>query len=178
LVVLQRIRSTEMKKLLRLSAYWLANRLFLVTQKAQRARLANSFKSCGQNVSLYMPVRIDGAENVEVGDNVAISAFVNMWGQGGIKIGSGVLIGAHTEIASASHDFNKEFMYKTLVQNPVVIEDYVWIGAHCVILPGVIIGKGALVGAGSVVSRNVEPYTIVVTGRERQEWPRRFSAES
>jgi maltose O-acetyltransferase len=167
-----------MKPLFRFIAYPLANKLHFILQNAQRARLISRFKACGQKVSLYMPVRIDGAETVEIGDNVSIGPFVNIWGQGGIKIGSGVLIGAHTEIASAGHDFTKEFMKETLVKNPIVIEDNVWIGAHCIILPGVVIGKGALVGAGSVVSRNVEPYTIVVTGRERQEWPRRFSAES
>ena len=165
-----------MKKLLRLGAYWLANRLSLVSQNAQRARLLSTFKCCGQNVSLYMPVRIDGAENVEIGDNVGIGPFVHMWGGGGITIGNGVMIGAHTAITSQGHDHSKECMYGTLSQNPVVIEDGVTLGTHCIILPGVTIGKGAVVGAGSVVAVSVKPHTIVVTGRKRDEWPRPVGA--
>lgn len=121
-----------------------------------------------------MPIRIDGAENVELGDDVAIGPFVHMWGLGGIKIGNRVMIGAHSAITSEGHDFYKDFMHGTHIQRQVVIEDDAAIGAHCAILPGVTIGKGALVGAGSVVTVNVKPYSIMVTGRERQEWPRRL----
>ena len=123
-----------------------------------------------------MPVCIDGAENVEVGNNVGIAPFVHMWGGGGIKIGDGVMIGAHTAITSQGHDHTKECLYGTLTQNPVVIEDGAMIGTHCIILPGVTIGKGAVVGAGSVITANVKPQTIVVTGRNWQEWPRPIGA--
>jgi maltose O-acetyltransferase len=165
-----------MKASFRSIAYSLANRLLVIVQNAQRTRLISSFKSCGQNVSVYMPVCIDGAENVEVGNNVGIAPFVHMWGGGGIKIGDGVMIGAHTAITSQGHDHTKECMYGTLTQNPVVIEDGAMIGTHCIILPGVTIGKGAVVGAGSVITANVKPQTIVVTGRNWQEWPRPIGA--
>ena len=165
-----------MKAFFRSIVYSLANRLAVIFQNSQRAHLISSFKSCGQNVSLYMPVCIDGAENVEVGNNVGIAPFVHMWGGGGIKIGNGVMIGAHTAITSQGHDHTKEVMYGTLTQNPVVIEDGAMIGTHCIILPGVTIGKGAVVGAGSVITMNVEPHTIVSTGRKREEWPRPVGA--
>jgi acetyltransferase-like isoleucine patch superfamily enzyme len=121
-----------------------------------------------------MPIRIDNAENVEIGDNVAIGPFVHMWGGGGIKIGSGTMIGAHTAITSEGHEDNKEAKFGTLVRKPVVIEENVDIGTHCVVLPGVTIGKASVVGAGTVVNVNVRPFSIVVTGRERREWPRRL----
>jgi maltose O-acetyltransferase len=143
-------------------------------QNAQASDLRSRFKSCGDHLSLYMPVRIDGAENVEVGNNVGIGPFVHMWGGGGIKIGNNVGIGAHTAIASQGHDTYKEVMSKTLTQKPVVIEDNADIGTHCVILPGVTIGKGAMVGAGTIVSMDVKPFTVVATGRKREEWPRRL----
>ena len=165
-----------MKAFFRSIVYSLANRLAVIFQNSQRAHLISSFKSCGQNVSLYMPVCIDGAENVEVGNNVAIAPFVHMWGGGGIKIGNGVMIGAHTAITSQGHDHTKECLYGTRTQNPVVIEDGAMIGTHCIILPGVTIGKGAVVGAGSVITANVKPQTIVVTGRNRHEWPRPVGA--
>jgi len=165
-----------MKAIFRPIVYALANRLAVISQNAQRAHLITRFKSCGQRVTLHMPVSITGAEKVEVGNNVGIAAFVQMWGGGGIRIGDGVMIGAHTAITSEGHDHTKESMYGTLTQNPVVIEDGAVIGTHSIILPGVTIGKGAVVGAGSVITMNVKPYTIVVTGRQRQQWPRPVGA--
>jgi len=50
---------------------------------------------------------------------------------------------------------------RLIVTAPVIIEDDAWLGTGCVILPGVTVGRGAIVGAGAVVSRNVEPYTVV-----------------
>ena len=68
-------------------------------------------------------------------------------------------------------------MYGTNFRRQVIIEDGVWISSHCVILPGVTIGEGALVGAGSVVTTNVKPYSVVVTGRNREEWRRPLVGE-
>jgi maltose O-acetyltransferase len=167
-----------MKAFFRSIVYSLTNRLAVIFQNAQGAHLIARFKSCGQKVSVYMPVRIDGADKVEVGTNVSIGPFVHMWGGGGIRIGDGVMIGAHTAITSEGHDHTKECMYGTLTQNPVVIEDGAMIGTHCIILPGVTIGKGAVVGAGSVITTNVKPHTIVVTGRKREEWRRPVGASA
>src|SRR5260370_16853396 len=97
-----------MKASFRSIVYSLANRLLVIVQNAQRTRLISSFKSCGQNVSVYMPVCIDGAENVEVGNNVGIAPFVHMWGGGGIKIGDGLIILPHTPITSHRHDHTKK----------------------------------------------------------------------
>jgi maltose O-acetyltransferase len=115
----------------------------------------------GVRVFLHWPVIIDGGERVVVGDDVAIGAFVHIWGGGGVTIGDRVLIASHTAITSLSHDYSGERIYGTQQQAPIVIEDDVWIGAHSVILPGVQIGKGAVVGAGSVVTKNVPSRSIV-----------------
>ncbi len=146
----------------RLAKSRLANRLHSIFENAKGARLASTFKSCGQNVSVYMPVCIADPENVEVGNNVGISPFVQMWGGGGIKIGDGVMIGSHTAITSESHDYNQESMHGTLLRKRVVIEDNVWIGAHSIIMPGITIRKGAVIGAGSVVTKDVEPNAIMI----------------
>jgi acetyltransferase-like isoleucine patch superfamily enzyme len=98
---------------------------------------------------------------VEIGDDVSIAAYVHMWGEGGITIGNRVMIASHTTITSLTHDYNQANMYKSLIKNRVKIEDDVWIGSHCTILLGISIGKGAVVGAGSVVTKDVEPYSIV-----------------
>ncbi|WP_455429725.1 acyltransferase [Mucilaginibacter lappiensis] len=57
------------------------------------------------------------------------------------------------------HDYNSTDFAQT--GQPVIIEDYVWLCSRTVILPGVTIGKGAVVAAGAVVTRNVQPYTVV-----------------
>lgn len=86
-----------------------------------------------------------------------------------IDVAGAVTIGAHTLLAPGvfitDHAHNqaaaKRFDEQGSRIAPVVIGDDAWLGAHCVILPGVTIGNGAIVGAGAVVTKDVEPYAIV-----------------
>jgi maltose O-acetyltransferase len=76
-----------------------------------------------------------------------------------IVIGNNVDIGRETAIFTLEHDPNSD---KHAVRSgSVSIEDYAWIAARVVILPGVRVGKGAVIGAGSIVTKDVEPMTIV-----------------
>ena len=90
-----------------------------------------------------------------------------------IEIGSRVCINDGVRIFTASHDVSDSAWNRT--QGKVVVEDYVWIGTGAMILPGVRLGKGSVVGAGSVVSRSVDPGNIVVgnparpTSKKRSE---------
>jgi maltose O-acetyltransferase len=72
------------------------------------------------------------------------------------------MIGSHTAISTVTHDFEAAIMYGTIVTGPIEIDDDVWIGTHAVVLPNVRIGKGAVVGAGSVVTRTVPSNAIVL----------------
>jgi Acetyltransferase (isoleucine patch superfamily) len=87
-----------------------------------------------------------------------------MWGGGGITIGNDVMIAAHTIISSQTHDPNAPLFRETQIMKPVVIEDNVWIGSGAIILPGVHIGTGSVIGAGSVVTKDVPPGSVVVGG--------------
>jgi acetyltransferase-like isoleucine patch superfamily enzyme len=79
--------------------------------------------------------------------------------RGGLEIGSDVSISPGVMVLTAQHDMNDErFKY---VSRRVVIEDHVWIGARATIMPGVTVGRGAVVAAGAVVTRDVEPLTVV-----------------
>jgi acetyltransferase-like isoleucine patch superfamily enzyme len=79
--------------------------------------------------------------------------------RGGIEIGADVSISPQVMIITAQHDLNDpRFKY---VSGRVVIEDHAWIGSRATIMPGVTIGRGAVVAAGAVVSRDVEPLTVV-----------------
>lgn len=119
-------------------------------------------KSCGARLSIQAPITIEGAEHVDIGSDVSFAAYVHLWGSGGIQIGNRVMIGAHSSISSLTHDYHQLEMFKTLLKKRVVIEDDVWIGSNCVILPGITLGKGSVIGAGSVVTKDVEAFSIVV----------------
>lgn len=76
-----------------------------------------------------------------------------------VKIGERVCINDGAILLTASHNL-KDPMWRH-VKAPIIIEDYAWIATNAIILPGVHIGKGAVVGAGAVVSKNVNAYEIV-----------------
>ena len=81
-----------------------------------------------------------------------------------ITIKDDVLIGPRVFIASFNHNLKKNNIPVRLqgdTGKPIVIGEDVWVGAHAIILAGVKIGKGAVIGAGSVVTKDVEPYAIV-----------------
>jgi maltose O-acetyltransferase len=82
-----------------------------------------------------------------------------------VIIGKDVMMGPEVMIYTSNHETNRTDM--PMIEQgdtqaiPVVIEDDVWIGARAILLPGVHIGKGAIVAAGSIVTKAVPPYTIV-----------------
>lgn len=115
---------------------------------------------CGANVYFHKYCVLEGKEFISIGNNVALGAFLHIWGQGGVTIGNDVMIAAHTSITSLTHDYTDSEMIKTIIKKTVIIEDDVWIGGNVVICPGVRIGKGAVIGAGSVVLKDIKPYTI------------------
>lgn len=119
------------------------------------------FKSFGKGSTITMPTIIEGKKNVEIGENTAIGAFVHIWGNGGVKIGNRVLIASHTSIVTVTHDPSKHPIKKAeAIFQPISIEDDVWIGSHAVIMPGITIGQGAIVGAGTVVTKDVPPFSV------------------
>mgnify|MGYP005753075643 CR=1 FL=1 len=91
-----------------------------------------------------------------------------------VTIGERVCINDGVRILTASHDVADPSW--SLTQSSIVIEDYVWIGIGAIILPGVHLGRGAVVGAGAVVSKSVSPGVIVV-GNPARPIPKKRSNE-
>ena len=120
------------------------------------------FKSFGKNVDIGPKVEFFNLRNSEIGNNSGIGAYSSI---GTVKIGNFVMMGTHCLILSQNHRFDdlEIPMCQQGFQEdmPVVIEDDVWIGSKVIITPGVTVGRGSIIGAGSVVTENVEPYTIV-----------------
>jgi lipopolysaccharide O-acetyltransferase len=105
------------------------------------------------------------------GENVQINDFVHITAMGLVKIGNNVLIASKVYISDCAHgEYNEN--ESTSPEIPpikrnydiklVIIEDNVWIGESVSILPGVCIGKGSIIGANSVVTRNIPPHVIAV----------------
>ncbi|BCY09529.1 DapH/DapD/GlmU-related protein [Actinoplanes sp. L3-i22] len=80
-----------------------------------------------------------------------------------IRIGNGVMIAPSVTLTTTGHPIHPALREDfRRFSEPIVIEDRVWIGSNVVVLPGVRIGYGAVIGAGSVVSRDVPPMTVAV----------------
>ena len=113
----------------------------------------------GSESSVAMGVFFAG-KRISIGSNTVINRGVYLDGRAELTIGSNVNVSHQTLIQTLTHDHQDPHFIS--LEKPVVINDHVWIGARALICPGVTIGEGAVVGAGSVVTRNVDPYTIVV----------------
>jgi acetyltransferase-like isoleucine patch superfamily enzyme len=115
-------------------------------------------------VRIYEGVTIWYPYRVSIGNNVTINEWGYLSGYGEIEIEDDVRIGHRVSILTSDHQFSdlKIPIYKQgLTQGKVTILKGAWLGCNVMILPGVTIGRGAIVGAGAVVTRNVEDFAIV-----------------
>ena len=114
------------------------------------------------SLEMYFPLYISSPANLEVGRNVAISAFVHILANAKVRIGDNTIIASGVQITTSTHDWRVSPYRSHREDAPVDIGSNVWIGAGAVIFPGVRIGDNAVIGAGSVVTRSVDAETIVV----------------
>lgn len=115
--------------------------------------------SIGKHSSIFMDCTFDSARGITIGDYSVINSRCRLDTRGSITIGKNVSISQEVIILTADHDINSPDF--TGRNRAVVIDDYVWIGTRAMILPGINIGKGAIVAAGAIVTKNVEPFTLV-----------------
>ncbi|MBI2011813.1 acyltransferase [Candidatus Daviesbacteria bacterium] len=113
----------------------------------------------GSNSHIHMGVQFFNPANVQIGKGTIIGANAFLDGRANLKIGDHVDIASDVMIYNSEHDINSED-FKAKVED-VEIGDYVFIGPRAIILPGVKIGKGAVVAAGAVVVKNVGEFSIV-----------------
>lgn len=118
----------------------------------------------GKRVVLYPGIKLMPANNLILGDDVDIAWGVVITANGGVSIGNRVMIGYGSKILSANHvvpDLPKKIFFSGHVKKKIIICDDVWIGANCIVLPGVTIGSGSVVAAGSVVTKDIPKNCIV-----------------
>ncbi|WCG37220.1 acyltransferase [Aerococcus urinaeequi] len=121
-------------------------------------------KSLGDNVSVHPGVYLLKPENLSIANNVSIHPMCYIDATGGIQIGNNVSIAHGTSILSSTHeysDINIPIKYQKIRLGEVVIEDNVWIGAKVTILYQNTISSGAIVGANSLVTRDVVSKSVV-----------------
>ncbi len=125
------------------------------------------FRACGKNV------RFDGFgyysfHTISIGDDVFIGPGAHFFAMvSEIRIGNKVMFGPNVTIRGGNHNTSVvgSYMFDVKVKRPdndqpVIIEDDVWVGCNVTILKGVTIGRGAVIAAGAVVTRSVPPYAI------------------
>ncbi len=117
-------------------------------------------KPLEESTTVLPPLYIDYGKPVTIGKRCFIQQCCTIFGRGGITIGDDVFIGPKVNLITINHDPDPDNRSATYGRR-IVIEDKVWIGINSTILPGVHIGYGAIVGAGSVVTKDVEPMTVV-----------------
>lgn len=139
------------------------NNLSPLQDEEREKILASLLGKKGKNVTIISPFYCDYGYNIEVGDNFfANTNFVVLDGAK-VKIGNNVFIAPNVGIYTAGHPLDAEQRNEGLEYAfPVTIEDDVWIGGHVCIMPGVTIGKGTVVGAGSVVTKDLPANSLAV----------------
>jgi acetyltransferase-like isoleucine patch superfamily enzyme len=122
------------------------------------------FVHCGKNVSFGPFVRATYPERVYLGDDILVGGFAFFHSQGGVRLESGTILGPYVSIYSADHNYDEADAVPydgVVVLRPVLVKQNVWIGGHVVITPGVTVGEGAILAAGSVVAKDVPDFAVV-----------------
>jgi acetyltransferase-like isoleucine patch superfamily enzyme len=118
-------------------------------------------KPIDESVTLFPPFYSDFGKNITVGKRVFINSGCKFQDQGGITIGDDCLIGHNALLATLNHDLSPS-RRSDMHPSPIVLGRNVWIGANATILPGVTIGNNAVIGASSLVTKDVPENTIAV----------------
>lgn len=124
------------------------------------------FIKIGKGSSIHMNVIVEGISlrkkdfgKLKIGKNTSIGRYSVLDMRGGLIIGDNVSISPNVTFITGSHNMqSSDFKYESF---KTIVEDYVWIGTRAIILPGVKIGKGAVIGAGSVVTKDIGEYEFV-----------------
>lgn len=135
------------------------------SQAEEKAKyLKENFAECGENCYIEVPFRANwGGHHVHLGNNVYANFNLTLVDDGEIFIGDGAMFGPNVTIATANHPINTELRARMLQYNKDVhIGNYVWVGANSVIVPGVTIGDNCVIGAGSVVCKDIPANSVAV----------------
>lgn len=113
----------------------------------------------GKGSTVHTKASFYDPRNITIGDDTIIGEGTVLDGRASLTIGNHVDIASEVMIYNSQHDI--ESIDFAAVDKPVVIEDYVFVGPRAIILPGVTVGRGAIIAAAAVVTRDVPPHAVV-----------------
>ena len=138
----------------------------VLTQTIEHTIPRRTLGQVGKNSYIAPDVSFRFPKNIRLGDRVTIGTGCRIWASenGSILMRAHVMLGPNVTILTANHRFDdRQTTVHEQVQHEgdVDIGEDVWMAANVVILPGVTIGNGAIIAAGAVVTKNVDPFSIV-----------------
>ncbi|KAF4319041.1 hypothetical protein BBO99_00004653 [Phytophthora kernoviae] len=137
------------------------NDLAVAESPKAQAIMAELLGAQGRDCMIEMPFRCDYGSNIRMGDNVYMNFNCVLLDVCEITIGSRVLFAPNVQIYTATHPLGPKARFSGYeLGKPITIEDDVWIGGNAVVMPGIRIGRGAVIGAGSVVTKDVPPFCV------------------
>ncbi|TXH22945.1 MAG: sugar O-acetyltransferase [Chitinophagaceae bacterium] len=140
----------------------LLNQINNATSAAETRQLFGAItgSNIDNSVGIFTPLQTNYGKNIKLGKNIFINFNCTFLDLGGIRIDDGVMIAPNVNLLSEGHPIEpaeRHFIFG----KPIHIKENAWIGGNVTILPGVTIGKNAIVAAGSVVNKDVPDNTIV-----------------
>lgn len=134
--------------------------LFPLLSPLKRNALLRKFGAeIGKGGIIYRSARIYAPWDLKIGNWTVIGPRVSIYNKTKVEIGDEVVVSQDVFLCTASHDITSPSL--ALVAKPITIGSVAWIAAKSIVLPGVTIGEGAVVGAGSVVTKDVDSWTVV-----------------
>ena len=125
------------------------------------ALLGQLLGAMGEGCWIEPPLYVNWGSRIALGDHVYANTGLTVIDDTFVTIGSHVMLGPRVTISAASHPVDPELRRQAYQYDlPVVLEENVWVGAGATILPGVTIGKNSVIGAGSVVDRDIPPDVV------------------
>lgn len=110
---------------------------------------------------LIPPFYTTGGSHIRIGRNVFVNQNCTFYDLGGLHIGDDVMIGPNVSLITSGHPIDPLERRRTTIAKPIVIERNVWIAASAIVIGGVTVGENSVVGAGSVVTKDVPPNSVV-----------------
>lgn len=131
---------------------------------------------CNVTIGKFVMIRpssyygVEIGEGLKIGNNSSIGPFGYIGCAGYISIGDNVMIGPRVSMFAENHNFSetsKSIKEQGVNQKGIIIEDDCWIGSGVVILDGVKIGKGSIISAGTIITKDIPPYSKVIDRRDK-----------
>jgi acetyltransferase-like isoleucine patch superfamily enzyme len=132
--------------------------------KARNLFLPSILGGMGEKNNIQAGIRLTNPKKFCIGSNCEIAQGVFITAGGGVRLGDWVGIGPDAKIWSVNHRFSDPdtpWILQGWDYKEVIIEDDVWVGANAFVMPGVHVGKGAIISACTVVSKSVPPYAVM-----------------